>query len=226
MEKIPIFVGDIHSNAAAMTQIINYYNPEFYDLYWLGDFVNSKKVNTDHKEIEYVLHMMLAHCKNVLHSNHMHVLFEYLHNMLFKHNEKNIQCRWKGWAQTKQVLDGLHPSTKRQLVDFIKRCHFTLEIPYRNRKIIAAHCAPKVSTIGKVPSMLLTQDQMTSIGSKSNKPFWKQKIYKKQLSDYDIIVCGHHGIVARYGNIRICDLRGIEVPTYDPSKDKFKIFPI
>ena len=222
--KIPIFVGDVHGNAAAMTQIINCYKSEFYTLYWLGDFINSKDLTTSDKEIEYVIHLMMEQCHNVLHSNHMHILFEYLTSKIYKVNDKKITCNWRGWEQTKKVVDNLHPSIKRNIIEYIKKSLFTVEVKYQNDTYIAAHSIPQLKTIGQVPQVRLTYDQVMAIGIKSSRNFWKNKYFKEKMKPYKYIICGHHGMVARFGNVRIIDLRGAEIPVFDPSIDRFRIF--
>jgi hypothetical protein len=224
--KIPIFVGDIHGNAAAMTQILNYYNPEYYELYWLGDFVNTKRTNVDDREIEYVLHIMMEQCKNVLHSNHMHILYEFIHTLLFEKKTLHTKSTWTGWQQTMRVVKNLHPTYKRQLIEFMRKSKFIMSLNYGEDTYCAAHSVPILSTSLNVPSMCLTQPQKTAIGLKSSRAFWKQKETKQQFKDYKYVICGHHGLIARFGNIRICDLRGIQVPTFNPTNDTFKIFPL
>lgn len=226
MEKIVVYIGDIHGNALAMTQILNYYNPLYYELVWLGDFLNSKRKDTSDKEIEYVIHMLLEHCKHILHSNHMHILYEYLSHKLFEKPRKPPQYTWKGWYQTMRVVDSLHPSLKRRLIDVFRNSHYTLENSFNGKSIIAAHSIPMISTIGEVPSLLLNEDQSLACGIKSSRSFWKQKQYMDLIENYDYIICGHHGMVSRFGKVRLCDLRGIQVPVWQSHDDTFKIFPL
>ena len=225
-DKIPIFVGDIHGNAAAITQILNYYNSEYYNLYWLGDFINTKHNDVDDREIEYVLHMMVEHCKNVLHSNHMHILFEYMHNLLFERREIYTDSTWTGWQQTMRVVKNLHPTYKRRIIEFIRKSRISMEIEFNNKIYIAAHASPVLSTISQVPSLILTSDQKTAIGLNPSRYFWTMDNDDFYYRQYDLVICGHHGMIARYGKIRIVDLRGLQVPTFDPTNDTFKIFPL
>lgn len=225
MEKIPVFVGDVHCNASAMVQIINYYNPQWYELYWLGDFLNSKNNATSDKEVELIIHTMLENCTNVLHSNHMHILYEYLSHLLFGDPTKPTDYTWRGWHQTKRVVRNLHPSAKRRLIDFMKNSRFMMEISYNSMSIAAAHSIPKLETIGKIPSVHLNNAQMYTIGMRSVRNFWKQKLHTEQLRGYNYVICGHHGLVSRFGNVRLCDLRGVEVPVWQAHTDTFKLFP-
>lgn len=227
--KIPIFVGDVHGNALAMTQIINRYDPKYFELIWLGDFVNSKLKTTEDKEIEYVLHMMLEHCKYVLHSNHMHVLYEYLHStVIHPHGDRKDACRWGGWEQTKRVVNSLHPSTKRQIYYFIReKSKFTVHVVCGKQHILAAHASPQmINDSDVIPHGKLTDAQSMSIGVKNPRSFWKQKSSRELINMYDYVIVGHHGFISRLGTVRICDSRGIEIPTWNPVTDTYKLFPI
>ena len=218
-------MGDVHSNALAVTQILSKYDPHYYELVWLGDFINSKKPHTSDKEVEYVLLTLLERCEHYVHSNHMHILFQYLHQTVINpHKSQNLSCFWNGWAQTKRVVDSLHPSIKRQLYKFIEKSKYVIEVHHDDLKIIAAHSSPRVQFNHLIKNHL-DDDQAMTIGMKAHRNFWKDREMRHIIDAFDYVICGHHGFISRLGNVRICDNRGIQVPTWNPVTDEFRLFP-
>ena len=208
-----------------MTQILNHYDEKYFTLYWLGDFLNSKLPHTSDKEVEYVIHMMLERCYNVLHSNHMHILFQYLHYTVMEPHDHKIMCHWKGWRQTERVVNSLHPSTRRNIYKFIEGgSDFVKVIHVDDLKILCAHSSPKAAK-NRLITTHLSENEAITIGMKNPGNFWKQKDMRELIDKYDYVVVGHHGFISRLGNVRINDMRGIQVPTWNPITDEFKLFP-
>lgn len=221
-----IFIGDIHCNARAMSQIISCYPKEKYELIWLGDFFNSKKSTTTLKEIECVLYLMLEYCETILHSNHMHVLYHHLIHFLQRETAPNYD-KIKGWQQTRQVIDALHFSDKKKLLDFLENhSRLTLPINTCERKIICAHAFPMIKLSHKNINLNLSNHAKCAIGITKTRNFWRKDTIMKAFTPYDHVIVGHHGIVTRYQKARICDLSGIQVPVLEYDTDTFRIFPL
>lgn len=220
-----VFVGDIHGNAQALTQILSMYPSEYYYIVWSGDFINSKKPVSD-KEIEYVLHIMLTNCHNVLYSNHMHLMYRYLlaactikDSDYDSYNSKFI------WTQTKRVLDNLHESVRIKLLNHCKSSYFCIH--YKNS--LMAHAYPVPELINKKFNGILNNSAKKSIGiGRNTNLFWlnPNEELTSLSKEFDYLIVGHHGMITRHDNIRVLDLKGIQVPVWEAETDTIKIFPL
>lgn len=218
-QKPVIFVGDIHGNAAALTQIINVYPESYYHVIWSGDFINSKKPVTD-KEIEYVLHIILNNCKHVLYSNHMHLLFRHLTGATVPCETENVKHTW---SQTIRVLEAQPESMRKALKIHCLNSYLSLSV----NNILFSHAYPNEQTINKKFSGILTHDYRKTVGIGPESNTLLKILYERSHFDFKhhkLAVVGHHGIVARHDNIRIVDLKGLQVPVWESETDLIKIF--
>lgn len=218
-----VFIGDIHGNAQAMTQILQMYPQEYYFLVWSGDFINSKKQVSD-KEIEYVLHMMISNCHNVLYSNHMHMMYKYLLS-LSNSTIINDDSYYFPWPQTKRVLSGLHEDIKEKLLEHCLSSYFCIR--YYNS--LMAHAYVDRTLINKQFKGILTNTHKKAIGIGNTSNLYWQHNDKETTSlsqEFKYLITGHHGLILRHDNIRIIDLKGIQVPVWEEYTDTIKIYPL